>query len=220
MPERGHEEPPPPVRRSNYPVNLIVDGVPVLVVGGGSVAARKIRGLLRAGAMVSVVAPDVVGEIDQLATEGPVRIERRTYRSGEARDHHLVITATGVGAVDTAVADDAREAGIWVNSADDPDNCTFILPAIHRDGDVTISVSTSGTSPALATWLKGRIADMVGNDLGAMAALLEGARQRVKAEGRSTESVAWQALLAGPWPDLVASGRLDEAQDLVDRLIE
>jgi siroheme synthase-like protein len=114
--------------------------------------------------------------------------------------------------VDRAVAEDAERAGIWVNSADDAANCTFLLPAVHREGAVTISVATSGTSPALATWLRGRIADSLGPGIEDLAALLEEGRRLVHENGRSTESVDWVRLLDGPLPGLAASGRIDEAR--------
>lgn len=195
-----------------YPVSLVVTGQPCLVVGGGPVAARKVRGLVRGGARVTVVAPEVVPPIEQL----PVDVERRPYRAGEAGRYRLVVTATGVPEVDAAVAADAGSAGVWVNGADDADHRTFLLPAVHRDGPVTVAVSTGGASPALATWLCKRLAEACGEGLGTLAELLEDARRRLQKAGRPTESVDWQALLDGPLPDLVREGRLEEARRLVD----
>lgn len=206
-------------RRAAYPVNLDVTGRSVLVVGAGRVAARKVAGLVAAGAHVTVVAPDVDPAIDELARAGRVDLERRAYRAGEAGAHRLVVTATGVPAVDAAVAADAEAHGVWVNSADDPANCSFILPAIVRDGPVSVAVSTSGTSPALASWLRDRIADLLGDATAEMAGLLAEGRARVKASGRSTESVDWRALLDGEFPDLVRTGRIDEARRLLDETV-
>ena len=130
-----------------------------------------------------------------------------------------MVPATGVHEVDASVAEDAGAAGVWVNSADDAAHCTFLLPAIHRDGPVTVAVSTGGASPALATWLRRRVAEACGEGLGTLAELLGDARRRLQAAGRPTESVDWQALLEGPLPDLVAEGRLEEARRLVDGAI-
>ena len=145
-------------RRSFYPVSLDVAGRPCLVVGGGPVAARKARALVECGAAVTVVAPGLSREMEALE---PLlhAVERRPYRSGDVSAFRLVVTATGVPEVDGAVYAEAEAAGIWVNSADDPAHCSFILPAVHRDGAVTVSVSTGGLSPALASWLRDRIAD-------------------------------------------------------------
>ncbi len=199
-----------------YPVSLRLAGLPCLVVGGGGVATRKARGLLAAGAVVSVIAPDIGDEMARLT---PLSVERRRYAPGDAAAYRLVVAATGDPAVNGAVFADAEAAGVWVNSADDPDHCSLILPSVHRDGPVTVAVSTSGSSPALATWLRGRLADAGGPGLGALAELLAGARARMKAAGVSTETFDWAALLDGPLPGLVAAGRMDEAGALLEAAV-
>ena len=110
-------------------------------------AARKVGGLLRCGARVTVIAPAFCDAMTQLT---PLTLERRPYAPGDAAGYRLVVTATGIPAVDGAVYADAEAAGVWVNSADDVAHCTFILPSVHRDGPVSVAVSTGGTSPALA----------------------------------------------------------------------
>ena len=148
-----------------YPVNLVVAGRPCLVVGAGPVGARKAEGLAACGARVTLVAPALAAEANRLATSGVVAVERRRYRSGEAADYWLVVTATDDPAVNQAVYDDAVAAGVWVNSADDPARCTFTLPAVHRQGPVLVTASTGGASPALACWLRDLLAAQVGPEL-------------------------------------------------------
>ncbi len=201
---------------SYYPVSLHLENRPCLVVGAGPVAARKVRGLLACGARVSVIAPDVGAEMRALATS-LATLEARAYRVGDVAGFRLVITATGDPAVDGAVADEADAAGVWVNSADDPAHCSFILPAVHRDGAVTIAVSTGGLSPALASWLRNQLAASCGNRLDALAHLLSEARQRLRDEGRSSESVDWAALLDGDLPALVRAGDDDNAEAILRR---
>jgi siroheme synthase-like protein len=201
---------------SYYPVSLDLENRPCLVVGGGPVAARKVRGLLSCGARVSVIAPDIGEDMRALASS-LARLEPRAYRPGDVAGFRLVITATGDPAVDGAVADEADAAGVWVNSADDPAHCSFILPAVHRDGAVTIAVSTGGLSPALASWLRNRLAASCGNGLDALAHLLSEARQRLRDEGRSSESVDWTALLDGDLPALVRAGDDDNATAILRR---
>jgi siroheme synthase-like protein len=128
----------------------------------------------------------------------------------------LVLTATGISAVDAAVSADAEAAGVWVNSADDGTRCSFILPAVHRDGPVTIAVSTGGSSPALASWLRRRIAGQSLDCLAELAQLLGQARQALHDAGKSTEEVDWAALLDGPLPALVQAGRLERARTLIE----
>jgi precorrin-2 dehydrogenase/sirohydrochlorin ferrochelatase len=198
---------------SYYPVSLNVLGRSCLVVGGGSVAARKAKGLLECGAEVTVIAPEVCDAMAELA---PLTIERRPYVTGDATAYRLVVTATGVEAVDGAVYADAEAAGVWVNSADDVLHCSVILPSVHRDGAVTIAVSTGGRSPALASWLRRRVAEQNGAGLGELAEMLAQARARLHQDGRGTEEVDWAGLLDGPLPALVRDGQLEEARALIE----
>jgi len=183
------------------------------VVGGGAVAARKARGLVECGAAVTVIALEVCADMAELS---PLTIERRAYATGDAATYRLVITATGIPAVDGAVYADAEAACVWVNSADDVEHCSLILPSVHRDGAVTVAVSTGGSSPALASWLRSRVAAQCGPGLNELAELLSRARASLRGAGRSTETVNWAALLDGPLPGLVRDGRWEEARHLVE----
>ncbi len=203
-------EPPP----SFYPVSLDVTGRACLVVGGGAIAARKTRGLLECGARVTVVAPSLAPEMEALA-ERLEALERRTYGRGEAARFRLVLTATGRPDVDGAVHEDAEAAGIWVNSADDRAHSSFILPAVYRDGPVSVAVSTSGVSPALSSWLRDRLAAECGQEAGALAELLGEARARLQRDGRRTDSIDWVALLNGPLLDAARAGDWDNARAIV-----
>jgi precorrin-2 dehydrogenase/sirohydrochlorin ferrochelatase len=222
----------PPDGYPDYPVVLSVSGRRCLVVGGGPVAAGKVGGLLRSGAQVTVVAPEVGRSIRTLAvrpqapgTTGsePVpgraggrwpalAIEARPYRAGEAGGYDLVITATGVPDVDRLVVADALAAGVLVNSADGSSPGTVRLPSVLRSGPVTVAVSTGGSSPALARWLRDRIASSLGTDLATLAALLEEARHALQRAGRSTGSVDWATVLDHQIVPLVEAGRLQEAR--------
>lgn len=175
-----------------YPVQLLLTDAPVLVVGGGTVAARKAAGLIGAGARVTVVAPEVSSGLEALSAQ----VERRPYSAGEAANYRLVVTATDDPAVNAAVAADATAAGVFVNSADDPANCTFTLPAIARRGPVTVAVATDGTSPLLAQALRDRFAALLDDDVLALAADLAALRTEIRESGRSTEDVDWPTLLA------------------------
>ena len=197
--------------------SLRVEGRPCLVVGGGPVAARKVADLVGCGAAGDRRRPRRRRPSSTLAGAAmagrPLRIERRPYRAGEAGGYRLVVTATGLPEVDGAVAADAEAAGVWVNSADDADHCTFLLPSVHRDGPVTIAVSTGGASPALATWLRRRIgAAARAPTSGTLAALLEEARRACRPTGARPSAVDWQALLDGAVARPGREGRLDAAR--------
>lgn len=199
-----------PVDAPLYPVNLIVSGRSCLVVGGGPVAARKAEGLLACGAGVHVVATRVGPEVRAL---GLVTWEERPYEPGEVARYRLAVTATGDPAVDKAVFDDGEKAGVWVNSADDPANCSFTLPAVVRRGPVVLTVSTGGHSPALAVWLKERMAAQVGPEYEVLAGLLSQERDAVRADGRSTEDIDWRRALDSDMLDLIRSGHLQQAKE-------
>ena len=193
----------------SYPVNLLVAGRSCLVVGGGTVALEKVDGLLDADAVVTVVAPAVVPEL----AARPVTVERRPYRDGEAADHRLVIVATDDPAVNAQVAADADAAGVWVNAADDVANCTFTLPARVRRGDLLLTVSTGGRSPALASWARERLEEEFGPEWATLLDLLADARDELRQSGRSSLGVDWRAALDSGMLELVREGQLAEAKE-------
>ena len=199
-----------PVDSPLYPVNLVVAGRACLVVGGGRVAARKAEGLAACGARVHVVARRVGPEVR--AVEG-VTWDERPYERGEVAAYRLAVTATGVHEVDGAVFADGEEAGVWVNSADDPARCSFTLPAVVRRGPVMLTVSTGGHSPALAAWLKERLGGEVGPEYEVLVRLLSEQRDAVRAEGRSTEDLDWRRALESDMLDLIRSGHVQQAKE-------
>ncbi len=225
-----------PVDEPLYPVNLLLTGRSCLVVGGGRVAVGKVRGLVEAGASVTVVAPEVDDRILAMADgahdEGPeeghddalhegsgsrdrgtVVIEQRPYRPGEVARHRFVIAATGDPAVNQQVYDDGEAAGVWVNSADDPERCSVILPARVRQGRLTVTVSTAGHSPAVASWLRARLAGELGPEYDVLIGLLSEAREEVRAQGHSTELLDWRAALDSGILEMVRAGRLEDAKE-------
>ena len=197
-----------------YPVTLLVAGRHCLVVGAGPIAARKATGLLAAGAVVTVVAPKVSAAMEALAGDA-LRIQRRPYRPGEAADYRLVVTATGDPAVDGTVSADAEAAGVWVNAADDPAHCSFYLPALSRRGPVSVAVSTDGTSPALASWLRDRLDSELGppGELEALVDLLAAARAEIRGAGGRTEGLNWRGALDSDMLELIRSGQVDQARE-------
>jgi precorrin-2 dehydrogenase/sirohydrochlorin ferrochelatase len=199
-----------PVDAPLYPASLVVEGQPCLVVGGGRVAARKVEGLLACRARVRVVAPAICPEI---SSRRNVTCEVRPYQQGDVAGHRLVLTATGVPAVDRVVYEDAQAHGVWVNSADDPDHCTFLLPSVLRRGALTVAVSTAGHSPGLAVWLRRRLEAELGPEYETLLDLVSAAREALRSDGRSTEDSDWQNILDEGMLDLIRSGRTAEARE-------
>jgi|SRR5438552_11845665 len=198
-----------PVDEPLYPINLRLKGQRALVVGGGRVALGKVVGLLDAEAAVTVVAPDVLDELAAL----DVAIERRRYRSGDIAGFRVVIAATGDSSVNRAVFLDGEAAGVWVNSADDPDNCTFTLPARIRRGRLLVTFATGGRSPALARWLRTRYEDEFGPEYDVLIELLAEARDELLTRGESTEGPGWQRALDSGMLELIREDNLAEAKE-------
>ena len=193
-----------------YPVNLSLAGRRCLVVGGGPVALSKARELVVCRAAVDVVAPEI---LEDFASLDGVICHKRPYETGEVVGYRLVITATSDPAVNRQVFLEGEEAGIWVNSADDPANCAFALPARVRQGPLLVTFSTSGSSPALSTWLRRRYGPEFGPEYAVLVEILTEHRARLQAEGTSTEGLDWQGALDSGMLELIREGRLAEAKE-------
>jgi precorrin-2 dehydrogenase/sirohydrochlorin ferrochelatase len=198
-----------PVEAPLYPVNLVVSGRRCLVVGGGPVALQKARELVACEALVDVVAPEIVPELEAL----DVTCHRRAYLEGDVAGYRLVITATSDPEVNRQVFVEGEAHGVWVNSADDPANCAFTLPSRVRQGPLLVTFATGGRSPALSTWLRRRFTAEFGTEYLTLLDVLAEERERLRAEGRSTEGLNWQGALDSGMLDLIREGRLAEAKE-------
>jgi siroheme synthase-like protein len=198
-----------PVGARPYPVVLLLEGRKVLVVGGGTVAASKVAGLVAAGADVHVVALAVGDEVKAQ----PVTWEERPYEPGEAAGYRFVVSATDDPDVNARVFRDGEAAGVFVNAADDPAHCSATLPARLDRGPLLVTVSTSGHSPALAGWLRDRIGEVVGPEHEALLDLLSEAREELAAAGLHRPAADWRAALDSGMLDDLRTGRSDDARE-------
>ena len=164
---------------------------PVLVVGAGRIGSGKAQLLVDAGAKVSVVARDVLAPLPA----GITSIEHRDYRRGDLDGFSLVVSATGDAETNDAIVAEARDAGVWLNVVDDPARSDFYFTAVHRAGDVVVSVSSSGASPALAQRLRTLIAEHLPANLADVASRLRDERAAVRRAGESTEGLDWSSRL-------------------------
>jgi precorrin-2 dehydrogenase len=198
-----------------YPVNLIVDGRRCVVVGAGRIAARKIDGLLGAGADVHVVAPQLGEQVRAWRDEGRITAAERPFEPADLDGAWLATAATDDPAVNHTVFEAGEARRVWVNAADDPDNCSFTLMSVIRRGDLVVTVGTGGRSPALATWLKERITAELGPEYETLVDLLAEAREAMQADGRSTEDADWKRALDSGMLDLIRAGRVNDAKELL-----
>jgi siroheme synthase-like protein len=195
-----------------YPIVVDMTERPVLVVGGGAVAERKVEGLLAAGARVTVLAPDLTARLLGWVGEGRVRHVVRAYRPGDLAGYRVAFAATDDGAVNADVAREARERAVWLNAADDAGRSDFILPSVLRRGEIVVAVTTGGASPALARAVREELEDHVTEDHALLASVVAEVRGAVRREPTPPDAEAWRRAIAdGGLRRLVAEGRRDEA---------
>jgi len=178
-----------------YPIFLGLSGVPVLVVGGGAVAARKVGDLVASGAQVTLVAPEFDGKLLTLARRrgSTVKLIKRAFRMSDVKAQRLVIAATNDAGLNERISAAARKNGLLVNCAAPPEAGNFAVPAAVRRGNFCIAISTSGASAALAAHWRQRLEKIVGVEWGTLARLL--VKMRDRAKSRIADPASRRALL-------------------------
>jgi precorrin-2 dehydrogenase/sirohydrochlorin ferrochelatase len=195
-----------------YPVVLNLAGRRCVVVGGGAVAERKVRGLLAAGAAVSVIAPCHTAGLRTLAEQGAIVIEERPYDEGDLSGAFLAFAATDRREINAAVAGEARAVGALVNVADAPAAGDFAVPAVARRGGLTLGIATDGESPLLAALVRDHLLDVLDGGLVTLLDLVARVRRERLAAGRPYPAARWRAALGPDVLELARAGRLAEAE--------
>ena len=172
-----------------YPLCLNISGRLCVVIGGGRVAERKVRGLLYAGGLVRVVSPAVTSGLEALAEQHAIEWRQKTYSRADLDGALLVFAATDNTGVQQAIFDDARADGLLINVADAPQSCDFQVPAAVRRGELILSVATNGTSPAVAAMVRRRIEREFGDEYGLLTMIAGLLREQLLAEGRESEEI-------------------------------
>ncbi|HRW38668.1 MAG: bifunctional precorrin-2 dehydrogenase/sirohydrochlorin ferrochelatase [Acidimicrobiales bacterium] len=200
-----------------YPVMVDLEGQPVLVVGGGEVATRKVLGLLAAGAEVHVVAPELAAPLAELAGVGTIRWHATAYLAlGRPRDHRpwwFVVAATDDATVNDRVVADAARAGVWANHAGRADGGAASVPASRSAGRATVAVATGGAHPAAARWLCDRAVDALDPAALEVLDLVEEVRAHDGRHGRPGRRPDWQCAVDSGTLDLIREGRRAEAKE-------
>lgn len=204
-----------------YPVSLNLVGKQCLVVGGGRVAERKIITLIDCGAQVIVVSPRLSDGLVALAQEKKFRHRDREYRIEDLEGVFLVISATDSREVNRQVAADCFERNIVINVADDPEYCNFILPAVVRRGDLSISISTGGKSPALAKKIRQELEFQYGDEYTVLLEYLGRIRKQVLAEVPSQErrQEIFNRLVNMDLLELIKSGQEQEVEERINQCL-
>lgn len=177
---------------ASYPVSLRLAGRRCVVVGGGSVAVRKIGPLVRSGADVLVVAPEVSPEIEAFTSTGGVTVERRPFQPSDLDGALLAFAATDLRHVNAEVALAAKERGALVNVADDPSSSDFTNPGLVRRRDITLAVSTGGRSPAFARFLREQLQDWLTDARCTLLELVAEIRRDLRSGGKPLDPQQWR----------------------------
>lgn len=204
-----------------YPIFLNVSGKRVVVVGGGKIAEGKVDKLMDCGSKITLISPVLTNKLRERASKGEVTYIAREYQDGDLADAYMALVATDDNAVNQAAADEARDRGILVNTADDVKNCDFIAPAIVQRGDLTIAISTAGRSPAMARRIREELEQLFTQEYADLLTVLSQARAIVRRNGLRPDPEVWQEAIDDELKAMVRRGELSAAKDrLVATLAE
>lgn len=204
-----------------YPIYLQLQGQSCVVIGGGGIAEGKVDGLLAADAHVTVISSDLTPHLQELAGRGEITHIARRYQPGDLAGALIVISATDQVEINHQVWQEAVGHGQLINVVDDTPHCNFIAPAILRNGDLTIAISTAGKAPALAVRLKERLQREIGPEY---ERFLELAGQLREPLARSipdfeTRKALWYELVDSDALDLLARGDRSSALEVISQVV-
>ena len=206
---------------SLYPVNLRINNRSCVVVGGGSVAERKVIALLAAGACVTVLSPQVTHNLAKMIQEKSIIHMNNAYKDGDITGFFIVICATDNGEVNKLVAEEASRAGVLVNVADAPELGNFHVPSKIAHGDLLITISTGGKSPALAKQLGAELAQRYGPEYGSYLDLVAKVRAKMKKNIQSSKEreAFWRQTIDQEMINLLKDGKIKEAEAKINNAI-
>jgi precorrin-2 dehydrogenase/sirohydrochlorin ferrochelatase len=196
-----------------YPVFLNINAKKCVVVGGGQVALRKVIALLERKANVEVISPELCSELNKLAKDGQIQVTRRHYQPGDLQGALVAIAATDDHYINTMVAQEAQSTSVLINVVDDANHSNFIVPSCICRGDLTIAISTSSKSPALARKLRTRIENDLGDEYASLILLIDEVRNEIKRQKIKVSSDSWQeALDLDLLLELIRKGKTEKAK--------
>lgn len=204
------------------PIFIDIKNRGCLVVGGGEVATRKVALLRQANANVTIIAPDLDAELKQHHDQKLVSYRKKKFQPEDLTGFVLVIAATNNPAVNKLVSESARELNIPVNVVDNPELCSFIMPAIVDRSPVLIALSSSGHSPVLIRLLRARLETLIPSSYGRLASYAGQFREAVKKHFShpNNRRIFWEEMLQGVFADKVLAGKTQEAKDYIEHALQ
>jgi precorrin-2 dehydrogenase/sirohydrochlorin ferrochelatase len=200
---------------SYYPIFLDLKGRPCIVIGGGAVAERKVQGLLAAGAEITVVSPEISEGLQLLFAQRSIKHVSRKYENGDLAGYALAFVATDDGANTPAVFSEARERGIWVNCADVPSCCDFILPAMVRRGELALAISSGGASPAATRVIREELESYLTEEFAQLVQTASEVRIELRQHSTQPSAESWNEALKGEFRLLLRQGKAAEAKQFL-----
>ncbi|HEY4033089.1 MAG TPA: bifunctional precorrin-2 dehydrogenase/sirohydrochlorin ferrochelatase [Ktedonobacteraceae bacterium] len=185
-----------PTQTKLYPAFLSLEGKVCAIVGGGSVATRKVRSLLATGASIVVISPQLHAELQALHAQSLIRSISNNYLTEHLDGVQLVFAATNDHEVNQRVAQDAHARGLWVNVADNPALSDFYVPATLHRSDLTVAISTGGSSPAFARYVRELLEQSLSESLGQALEMIAQARPLILAQPKAQQASLWESLFA------------------------
>lgn len=204
-----------------YPTFLDLHGRRCLVIGGGAVAERKVGTLLHAGGLVTVISPTLTAQLQAWSVHGEVTTLLRPYQSGDLAGFALAFAATDDEALHQRLAEEARAANVWLNVVDRPALCSFIVPALVSQGDLTVAISTNGTSPAMAKRIREDLERQFGPEYALTLTLLARVREMVanaKVPPAERQRL-FTALAASPLLEYVRERKIEQVDALLQQTV-
>ncbi len=204
-----------------YPISLDIAKKECLVVGGGSVGTRKSKRLLQCGAIVNVISKDFTAELLNLEKTENLVLQNKPYNESDLEGQHLVISSTDDKDLNKKIASDADSRNILCNIADLPDASNFVLPSVVHRGDLTISISTSGKSPAFSRKLRKDLEKEFGDEYSRFLTLLGTARKRLLASGHDPEAhkIVFRQLVESDLLELIRLNKIESINLLLEEIL-
>ena len=200
-----------------YPVNLVLDDKPCVVLGGGHVALRKVEGLLEANAKITIISPEIVPDLQKLVDEHKVTWEKRCYKTGDLIGYEVAICAIGNEELNKVIYKEAHDARVIINVVDRLPYCDFALPAKIRRGNLLVTFSTNGKSPALSRYLRAKMEKEFDETYALWLDRLSVLRNEAIAKLPTADDreIFWRSALSDEVMELVNQKKYDEAEEAI-----
>lgn len=200
-----------------YPINLILDDKECLILGGGAVAAQKAKGLLDAGAVITVLSPSLCPSLQELADQGDITWLKKLYEDGDESPFYLIICASGDNEANSACAAAALSQHKLVNVCDAPSESNWTTPSVVRRGDILCSVSSNGKSPTFTRWLRHHLEQEITPVWSQWLDRLAVIRAEVRSQIPSSKDrqAFWRSSLTDELMEQALSGRMEEAEQVL-----